>query len=143
MANTVAGFGTDTSRWGADGKPSLGFDRPEISGVRVPLEHCACVLTTPQVTGLFYDRTIGVSRPLQTLRNSTPDDTELAGIAAEWGQACAAQVQGVKSARFTLRRGADGKTVMFAATIYTEVGVFPLNGSAGDAAVVLFPKVLP
>jgi hypothetical protein len=131
-------FGTDTSTFDASGRFSLGFDRPEISGVRVPLEHCARCITTPQ-GALFFDRTMGVRRPMQSLRNSMLTDADLASIASEWGAACKAQVQGVTGARFVLRRLPDGKSIAFGAVVATTAGAFPLNGTAGDALTFLFP----
>ena len=132
-------YGSDTSTWGPDGRPSMGFDRPDITGIRVVLEAAARTITTP-LGELFFDTTIGVTRPLQSLVNADLSDADLVNIAGEWAQAVREQVDFVTRARFVITRDATGKNLSFVATIWTADGAFPLLGSAGDALKVLFPS---
>jgi len=125
-------WGNDESTFDTLGNVSMGFDRPQITGIRVPLEHCARTVMTP-IGALFYDTSKGVRVPLQTILNTTLTDAELLRVTAEYGQACAAQVAGVTRAEWRFARDGTGKIVAFSASIWLlSVGVLPLSGSAGD-----------
>lgn len=148
MSNsTPYDFGVDESTFDpVTGLPSMGFDRPQITGPRVALEGCARTIMT-QLGSLFWDTTQGVRVPAQKLLNMTPTDADLVRIQSEWGAACVAQVDGVTSATFSIARDSTGKAIKFRGSIgLATVGVLPISGTlagaAADAFAFLFPSGL-
>ena len=144
MTTYAPSFGSDESTFDANGLPSMGFDRPQITGVRVPLEGCARTIMTP-LGALFWDTSQGVRVPIQQLTNMTPTDAELSRIQSEWGAACVAQVEGVTSAVFRITRDSTGKLARVTGSIgLLNAGILPLvgtlAGTAGDAFAFLFPS---
>lgn len=132
--------GNDEATYTLAGTPLVQLDAPQISGVMAVLQDCAHVITTPK-GALFYDTTIGVPTPAQTLMNADLSDTDLLRVGREWSIACQAQVDGCAAAQFTLRRQADGKSIRFFGSIRPDGSgsTFPLLGTAAQVVSIIVP----
>lgn len=144
-------YGNDESSFAPDGTLSMGFDRPQITGVRVVLESCVRTIMTPIGTnsdgsprGLFYDTTIGVITTVQALFNATPTDADLRRTETDWSTACVTQVKWVTAARWRIVRDTvTGKLMSVIGTIDvqgsgTQIITGTLDGTAADALAFLF-----
>lgn len=134
--------GNDELTYTSDGTPLVDFNAPELSGVPVVLQDCAHTITTPR-GALFYDTTVGVPTPAQTLTNADPSDADLVRIGREWSGACESQVDGCAQATFRLVRQPDGKSFKFYGSIKIDGSgaVYPLVGTAASVVNILAPTV--